>query len=78
MDAGNSTDKTLMAPAQQRSFDNATPFDSELIVQVIQSQWFPTSNRQKADMETAARVYADQSIPLGMVLLTITAVSDLF
>ena len=51
------------------------PFDSELIVQVIQSQWFPSSNRQKADLDTAARVFADQSIPLPMVLLTITAVS---
>jgi hypothetical protein len=47
-------------------------------VQVIQSQWFPSSNRQKADLETAARVYADQSIPIAMVLLTITAVSDIF
>lgn len=47
-------------------------------MQVIQSQWFPSSNRQKADLETAARVYADQSIPIAMVLLTITAVSDLF
>jgi len=51
------------------------PFDSELIVQVIQSQWFPSSNRQKADLDTAARVFADQSIPLPMVLLTITAVN---
>ena len=51
------------------------PFDSELIVQVIQSQWFPSSNRQKADLDMAARVFADQSIPLPMVLLTITAVN---
>jgi len=46
-------------------------------VQVIQSQWFPSSNQQKADMETAAQVYTEQSIPMVMVLLTVTAVSNL-
>ncbi len=42
------------------------------------STWDPSSNRQKADLETAAQVYANQSIPIAIVLLTITAVSDIF
>ena len=56
-------------------FDNGAPFDSEFIVQVIQSQWFPSSNRQKADAEVSARVYKEQSIPLSIVFLSIMAVS---
>jgi hypothetical protein len=64
--------------SQNHTFDNGAPFDSDLIVQVIQSQWFPSSNRQKADVEAAARVYQDQRIPVPMVLLAVSAVSNFY
>jgi hypothetical protein len=68
----------LIKISQNRTFDNGAPFDSDLIVQVIQSQWFPSSNRQKADVEAAAHVYKDQSIPVSMVLLAVSAVSNYY
>jgi hypothetical protein len=51
------------------------PFGSELMIEIIQSQWFPTSNRIKADADTTHRILEEKIIPLSIIFLTLTAVS---
>ena len=50
------------------------PFGSELMIEIIQTQWFPHSNRMKSDCETTLRILKSKSIPQPVIFLTLTAV----
>ncbi len=62
---------------QTQSFDDKKPFGSELMIELIQSQWFPSSSRVKGDVTTTNRMVKEEEIPLPMIFLTLTAVSPL-
>jgi hypothetical protein len=59
---------------QKSEFDDKKPFGSELMIEIIQSQWFPTSSRIKGDAETTTRMVEEGVVPLAMIFLTLTAV----
>ena len=62
---------------QTQSFDDKKPFGSELMIELIQSQWFPSSSRVKGDVTTTNCMVKEEEIPLPMIFLTLTAVSPL-
>ncbi|PPQ87820.1 hypothetical protein CVT26_007757 [Gymnopilus dilepis] len=54
------------------------PFGCQLIVDIIEAQWFPSTSRSKLDLETTNRIYERKDLPLNVLLLSVTAVSGNF
>ena len=52
------------------------PFGCQLIVDIIEAQWFPSTSRSKLDLETTNRIYEKRDLPLNVLLLSVTAVSS--
>jgi len=48
------------------------------MVEIIQSQWFPSSSRIKGDAETTSRMLQQKTIPASMIFLSLTAVRRSF
>lgn len=44
------------------------------MIEIIQSQWFPSSSRIKGDAEMTTRMLEQETVPLSMIFLTLTAV----
>lgn len=41
---------------------------------MIESQWFTTSSKGNADVETTAKIVEQKDLPLSIVILVVTAV----
>ncbi|KAF8868748.1 hypothetical protein CPB84DRAFT_1857179 [Gymnopilus junonius] len=54
------------------TYNKKKPFGSDLILEVVESQWFSSSSRSNADVETTTKIAEDREVPLSMVLLAIT------
>ncbi|KAF8873454.1 hypothetical protein CPB84DRAFT_1854013 [Gymnopilus junonius] len=57
---------------KKRTYNKKKPFGSDLILEVVESQWFSSSSRSNADVETTTKIAEDREVPLSMVLLAIT------
>lgn len=55
--------------------DQMKPFGCQLIVDIIEAQWFPSTSRSKLDLETTNKIYERRDLPLNVLLLSVTAVS---
>ena len=58
-----------------REVDEMKPFGCQLIVDIIEAQWFPSTSRSKLDLETTNQIYERRDLPLNVLLLSVTAVS---
>ncbi|PPQ97260.1 hypothetical protein CVT26_000652 [Gymnopilus dilepis] len=57
-----------------REVDAMQPFGCQLIVDIIEAQWFPSTSRSKLDLETTNRIYEKRDLPLNVLLLSVTAI----
>lgn len=60
---------------QEHTVDQMKPFGCQLIVDIIEAQWFPSTSRSKLDLETTNKIYERRDLPLNVLLLAVTAVS---
>ena len=60
--------------SQERTVDEMKPFRCQLIVDIIEAQWFPSTSRSKLDLETTNKIYERRDLPLNVLLLSVTAV----
>ncbi|PPR06462.1 hypothetical protein CVT26_006458 [Gymnopilus dilepis] len=59
---------------KERTVDQMQPFGCQLIVDIIEAQWFPSTSRSKLDLETTNRIYERKDLPLNVLLLSVTAI----
>lgn len=51
------------------------PFGAQIIIDIIEAQWFPSTSRSKLDLETTNKIYEKRDLPLNIIILVVTAVS---
>ncbi|KAF8883758.1 hypothetical protein CPB84DRAFT_1789745 [Gymnopilus junonius] len=59
---------------KDQTVDKMKPFGAQLIVDIIEAQWFPSTSRSKLDMETTNKIYEKQDLSLNVMLLVVTAI----
>jgi len=59
---------------KNRTYNAQKPFGTPLIVEIIESQWFSTSSRSNSDVDTTAKIVAEKTIPLSIIILILTMV----
>ncbi|PPQ83758.1 hypothetical protein CVT26_005421 [Gymnopilus dilepis] len=59
---------------KERTVDKMKPFGAQLIIDIIEAQWFPSTSRSKLDLETTNRIYEKRDLPLNVILLVVTAI----
>ncbi|PPQ90782.1 hypothetical protein CVT25_010107 [Psilocybe cyanescens] len=60
---------------KEQAFNECKPFFNELIVDLIECQWFPSSSRVKSDGKTTAQILKDNSLPTSIIFLVATAIN---
>lgn len=50
------------------------PFGAQIIIDIIEAQWFPSTSRSKLDLETTNKIYEKRDLPLNVIILVVTAV----
>ena len=59
---------------QARTVDRMKPFGAQIIIDIIEAQWFPSTSRSKLDLETTNKMYEKRDLPLNAILLVVTGV----
>ncbi|KAF9475807.1 hypothetical protein BDN70DRAFT_935557 [Pholiota conissans] len=59
---------------EKREYNNQEPFGCDLIVDIIEAQWFSTTSRSNADAETSAKIAAEKDLPLTIIILAVTVI----
>ncbi|PPQ86381.1 hypothetical protein CVT26_006286, partial [Gymnopilus dilepis] len=59
---------------KERTVDRMKPFGAQLIIDIIEAQWFPSTSRSKLDLETTNKIFEKRDLPLNVFLLVVTAI----
>jgi len=66
----------VILQGNERNYNQTLPFGCELLVNIIQHKWFPAGACAKADVKTTKRALEEKTLPLSMIFLVASAVSN--
>ncbi|KAF8958396.1 hypothetical protein BDZ97DRAFT_1762163 [Flammula alnicola] len=59
---------------EKHTLDSRQPFGSDLIIEIIESQWFSISSRSNVDAETTTKIAEKKDLPLSIIIFVITTI----